>query len=214
MTTNKLRFVETDTKSVEQRKKELRAYMKARRGENENRDVKETLLIENFLSVLAELFGAKQGAGTRLTGFIYLSYSSEAPTDKLIEICEEKGVEVYCPRVENGRLVAVKHGEDMTLSAWGIREPTGAAFAGELDFALVPLLAADEKGNRLGYGGGYYDRYLREKPQIKRIGYGFDFQLLSGVPHTQTDEKLDVIVTDKRVIYSNGKNGVNRGNTK
>ena len=210
MITNKLRFVETQPQSLAERKRALRAYMKARRGENENRDIKENRLIENFLVVLADLLADKQG----ITGFIYLSRSSEAPTDKLIEICQNKGVEVYSPRVESGEMLAVRYGEDFTLSDLGIREPTGEPCLEALHFAIVPLLAVDGQGNRLGYGGGYYDEYLRKHAGTVRIGYCFDFQVLGEVPFAETDEPLDILVTDKRVLYIKEKNGEHRKNTK
>lgn len=62
------------------------------------------------------------------------------------------------------------------------------------------MLAVDEKGNRLGYGGGYYDRYLRLHPSALRIAYGFDFQVVKSVPKEEHDERVDMIVTDKRVL--------------
>ena len=73
---------ETDAKT---RKKNLRAYAKERRAQVVNRDAKETLLIENALALIKRLFPESTGAGTRVTVFCYLSFSSEAPTDGLIE---------------------------------------------------------------------------------------------------------------------------------
>lgn len=118
MITNKLRFVETESESVEESKKRLRAYMKERRGENENRDVKELLLAENLFKVLES---QTKGAGTRRTAFVYLSFSSEAPTDKLIETLQNADWKVFCPRIENGEMLAAEYGEDCSLSDYGIR---------------------------------------------------------------------------------------------
>ena len=143
-----------------------------------------------------------EGVCTRRKLFVYLSFSSEAPTDMLVERLQEKGCEVYCPRIENGQMLAVRYGEDFSLSDYGIREPIGEIMQGEADIVVVPLLAADEKGNRLGYGKGYYDTYLRAHPSAKRVGYCYDFQICKKVPTDENDEKLDVIVTDKRVIYT------------
>ena len=199
MITNKLRFVPTDNPSVETRKKRMRQRMKERRANNENRDVKEILLTENFLKAVEDL----KGAGTRLSYFIYLSYSSEAPTDKLIEELLERGAAVYSPRLENNEMQAVLFGEDFTLSPLGIREPIGKAYKEDIDVAAVPLLAVDERGNRLGYGGGYYDRYLAAHSKTLKIGYCFDFQVVKEVSSTPTDVLMDVIVTDKRIIICN-----------
>ena len=193
---NKLRFVQTENEDVQSRKKTLRAYMKGRRANNENRDVKETLLVENLFKSIEDL----TGAGTSLSFFVYLSFSSEAPTDKLVEGLLERGERVYAPRMEKGELQAVLIGEDFSLSPLGIREPIGKNYGGEIAVAIVPLLAVDGKGNRLGYGGGYYDRYFQKHPAMLKIGYCFDFQVLKDVPTTETDVRLDKIVTDKRII--------------
>ena len=199
MNTTRLRFVEEGESSLCERKNSLRGYMKKRRADNENRDVKESLLCQNVFSVL-EGYEAEVGAGARRTVFVYLSFSSEAPTDKLIEGLQEKGFAVFCPRIEDGQMQAVSYGDDFTLSAMGVREPLGEALDGAPDYVITPLLAADEKGNRLGYGKGYYDAYFAKYPTAKRIGYAFDFQILRDVPTEDKDEKLDVLVTDKRIV--------------
>ncbi len=196
MTKNNLRFVEGEEKNVEERKKALRAYMKERRADNENRDGKELLLIDNVLRVL-EYY---EGAGMQRTAFCYLSFSSEAPTDRLIETLRERGYTLFAPRVEDKRMQAVAIGEDFTLSKLGIREPVGEEYAEDIGVAIVPLLAVDKQGNRLGYGGGFYDRYLSTHEKTARIGYCFDFQVVKEVPATFSDSKLDCIVTDKRIF--------------
>ena len=199
----KLRFVdECETETVAIRKKRLRLRMKERRADNENRDVKEALLIDNFCRLYEGVFGESIGAGTKRTLFIYLSFSSEAPTHRLIETLLECGHTVCAPRVEDGQMTAVEICEetDFMRSDFGAVEPIGSSFAGEIDMAIVPLLAVDKQGNRLGYGGGYYDSFLGEYPQIKRVGYAFDFQLLPSVPCEEKDIKMQYIVTDKRIV--------------
>jgi 5-formyltetrahydrofolate cyclo-ligase len=196
MTTTKFQFATEEYKTAETRKKELRAHMKERRAQNENRDVKESLQIENLFRVFDEM----QGAGTCLTVFVYLSYSSESPTDRLIETLIEGGYTVCCPRVEKDRLLAVEYGEDITLSDYGIREPVGEPFQGKIDVSITPFLAVDEKGNRLGYGGGYYDRFFTENPDVLRIAYGYDFQVVKEVPSEPWDKKMQYVVTDKRIV--------------
>lgn len=71
------------------------------------------------------------------------------------------------------------------------------------DILLVPLLAADLSGNRLGYGGGFYDRYIYTITKIKKvitIGICFDFQIIKELPVEKHDQKLNFILTDKRLI--------------
>ena len=199
--TGKLRFVKTDGETD---KDALRSYAKNRRAQNENRDMKEALLIKNTLSLLNEL--ATDRAGTKLSVFVYLSYSSEAPTDELIETLINQGFSVFCPRVAGKELETVAFGDDFTVSSRGIREPAGEATSEEMRFVITPFLAVDEQGNRLGYGGGYYDRYFAKHERALRIGYGYDFQILKSVPNTSADIPLDYIVTDKRILTTGRRN--------
>ena len=81
---------------------------------------------------------------------------------------------------------------------WGIREPAPDAAIVDPDILLVPLLAFDAAGWRLGYGGGYYDRTLQRLRALKpvtAIGLAFDEQRVPAVPHGPFDQRLDWIVT-------------------
>ena len=194
--TRNLRFADAEPSNLPQQKARLRAYMKGKRAENTNRDVKEQRLIEHFYQAV---FPKMQGAGTRLTFFVYLSFFREAPTDRLIERLIADGHTVCCPRLENGEMYAVEYGEDFTLSKYGIREPVGERFTGKIDVAVIPFLAVDKQGNRLGYGGGYYDKYLKQST-AKRVAFGYHFQIANEVPCEAWDEKMDVIVTDEDIL--------------
>lgn len=197
--TRGLRFAQDEEKDVESLKKRLRARMRRSRAEIVNRDVKENLIRENILSLLAEIEKSK-GAGTRLRCFVYLSYSSEFPTDNLISDLLDRGMEVYCPRMEKDGISAVQFSEDFTLTSQGIREPTGSIYSGEMDIAITPLLAVDKQGNRLGYGGGYYDRYFQKHGETLRIGCCFDGQVIERVPKADSDAPLQFIVTEEQII--------------
>ena len=170
--------------------------MQRKRAENTNRDVKEELLIDHFYEAV---FGKTPHPGICLTFFIYLSYHREAPTDGLIKRLLADGHKVCCPRVEKDRMIAVEYGEDFTLSDRGIWEPIGKEYTGKVDVAVIPFLAADKQGNRLGYGGGYYDRYLKNVT-AKRVAYGYGFQIVNSVPTEPWDEKMDILVTDEGII--------------
>ena len=88
---------------------------------------------------------------------------------------------------------------------WGIAEPKPDKPALEPDILLVPLLAFDAAGWRLGYGGGYYDRTLRglraRKPVVA-VGIAFDEQQVDAVPHLDYDERLDWVLTPSGAIRS------------
>ena len=74
--------------------------------------------------------------------------------------------------------------------------------ASEVDLVIVPALALDERGARIGYGAGYYDQLLPQLQRAVRIGVVFDFQLVAEVPETEGDERVDLVVTDERIIES------------
>jgi 5-formyltetrahydrofolate cyclo-ligase len=89
-------------------------------------------------------------------------------------------------------------GQPLRERMWGIREPEPTAADVVPDVLLVPLLAFDDAGWRLGYGGGYYDRTLaglRAKSAVVAIGVGFDEQRIPDVPHCDYDERLDWLLT-------------------
>jgi len=78
--------------------------------------------------------------------------------------------------------------------------PRDGAPASELDLVIVPGLAFDPAGHRLGYGAGLYDRSLPRFPSSRTVGVAFDFQLLMELPHGDHDVPVEVVVTDRRVI--------------
>ena len=195
MSTNRLHFVQSAPLSAAERKASLRAQMKKRRGEDENRDAKEALLLDNFL---------RAGLAEKERYFVYLSFSSEAPTDKLVAYLLDANKQVYAPVTDGKEMRAVALGEDFTLSPFGVREPVGEPFEGTPDVVVLPLLAVDGRGVRLGYGGGYYDRFLERHPEALAVAYCFDFQIVREVPEEEHDRRAALIISDKRIIRCRG----------
>jgi 5-formyltetrahydrofolate cyclo-ligase len=88
-------------------------------------------------------------------------------------------------------------GDEMNKAVWGIAEPKPDKPALDPDILIVPLLAFDRAGWRLGYGGGFYDRSLRElraRKAIVAVGLAFDEQQVDAVPHLDYDERLDWVL--------------------
>lgn len=113
---------------------------------------------------------------------------------------------LLAPVVQGGDLISVEIAslDDLEPNALGVLEPksrTPSPLEAEIDLALVPLLAADRSGNRLGYGKGYYDRFFKRlnKP-IFKLGVAFDLQIVRRVPTTADDVKLDAIATESGII--------------
>ncbi|MDZ7806808.1 MAG: 5-formyltetrahydrofolate cyclo-ligase [Gracilimonas sp.] len=92
---------------------------------------------------------------------------------------------------------------DLKKNKWGVREPeTVNEFdISRLDLIIIPMAAADRSGNRLGYGKGFYDRFLNKSKAFK-VGLVFSEFLFNEIPTESFDEKLDAIITDKEMIYT------------
>ncbi len=89
-------------------------------------------------------------------------------------------------------------GDEMAEAVWGIAEPLAKRAVVMPDIVLVPLLAFDARGQRLGYGGGFYDRTLHELRRLKplvTVGIAYDEQRLDAVPHLDYDQPLDWVLT-------------------
>jgi 5-formyltetrahydrofolate cyclo-ligase len=94
-------------------------------------------------------------------------------------------------------------GEPLAAGVWGIREPEPAAPEVAPDILIVPLLAFDRAGQRVGYGAGYYDRtiaVLRARQPVLAIGLAFAAQEIAAVPATPHDAPLDLVLTEREVI--------------
>ena len=96
---------------------------------------------------------------------------------------------------------AWRPGDPLEAGAFGTLQPTARRAVVEPEVLIVPLLAVDEEGWRLGYGGGFYDRTLealRARKRVIAVGVGFNEQIVPEVPHDPNDQRLDWLLTDKR----------------
>lgn len=141
----------------------------------------------------------------RLDGTVmtYLAFGSEADLSPVIAATRAGGGRIVVPRVEDRAIVPVELVEDATLvtSAYGIDEPLGTAIpADEIDVVLVPGVAFDRSGGRLGNGAGYYDRFLpRLRPGTPTVGVCFSVQLVDAVPLEPWDVRLGLVVSERGV---------------
>jgi 5-formyltetrahydrofolate cyclo-ligase len=102
---------------------------------------------------------------------------------------------------------AWRWGEPLAEGVWGIRQPQSEAAEVDPDILLVPLLAFDRAGNRIGYGAGYYDmtiHRLRARKPVVAIGIAFAIQEVPAVPATPRDERLDLVLTERETIATKG----------
>ncbi|MDX1775812.1 MAG: 5-formyltetrahydrofolate cyclo-ligase [Desulfobulbales bacterium] len=144
------------------------------------------------------------------TLFIYVNFRSEVETLELIRRCLAHEIRVAVPLVdaEAARMIPrlIKDPEqDLVPGYYDIPEPdpakTVAVAPGEIDAAVIPGSVFDISGGRLGYGGGYYDRFLaNDAPQARRIGFAFEVQVVQKVPVEPHDQPLDSLITETRTV--------------
>lgn len=136
---------------------------------------------------------------------VFASFGSEIPTEDLITGLRAQGHRVLLPIVEEDALQAVRFepGDPMVETTYGPREPAARVpiDPDEIDVVIIPGLAFDRRGRRLGYGGSYYDRYLPLlSSHALKIGIGFQQQLVEEVPSGSGDVRLDMVVSDQEVV--------------
>lgn len=134
------------------------------------------------------------------TAFVYVGAKNEVSTLPLLSHLLKNGVRVCVPKTfSNGYMEAweVKDLErDFSLGKFGILEPTTGVVVpvNEIDLAIVPGVVFDKKGNRIGYGGGYYDRFLQTGNAMKKIGVCYDFQMADTLETESTDIPMDAVI--------------------
>jgi 5-formyltetrahydrofolate cyclo-ligase len=146
---------------------------------------------------------------TIVSGFMPMK--TEIDPLPLMRKLEGQGARLALPvLVGRGRPLVMRawtFGEPLSAGVWGIREPEPEADAVAPDILLVPLLAFDRAGGRIGYGGGYYDRTiaaLREKKTVTAVGIAFAAQEVAQVPVGAGDARLDLVLTEREVIDFRG----------
>jgi 5-formyltetrahydrofolate cyclo-ligase len=182
-------------------KRAKRRVRSAVRGE---RDAVPTDIREEKAERLVERFLALPEVRRARTIMLFSFFGSEVPTGSLIERLHARGVVVALPRIEGAALLPVPYrpGDPTTSTAFGPEEPTGGAALDptSIDVVGVPGVAFDRSGRRIGYGGGYYDRFLRGLPAFT-VGLVFGLQVVDeDLPAGRFDLPVDAIVTEQETI--------------
>ncbi len=137
-------------------------------------------------------FIQEMGAGTVHT---YLPMGHEVDIFPFIGAMLENGVTVVAPKSLKGRKLenlVLRSLTELEAGIYGTSHPaSGQVYTGGYDLFIVPGLAFDRQGNRIGYGAGYYDAFLGSHPSGYKLGIGYPFQLLEVIPSEPHDVKLD-----------------------
>lgn len=180
-------------------KRQLRTMIKR------NRDHLGTAYCEKIDSNIAEQVISSVEYKAADTVFCYVSTVGEVNTFPILKAALKEGKKVCVPKCgEQGKMSAfqIKDFTDLQQGKFGILEPDSQCTyisPEEIDLVLVPCLACDEMGNRIGYGGGYYDRYLKQRSFIK-MSLCRSCQMLESIPVEETDCKMDMVVNEDRII--------------
>ena len=173
---------------------EKRRCMPKSEWENKSRLVQQKLL-------LCDKFAAAKSI------MLYVDCNNEVETRTIISKCIDGGKQVFVPVVrENHTMLAARvtsadFENDYSKNRYGIFEPKTIIPQPPSDIELIiaPMVVADKNMRRLGYGGGYYDRFL-ENTDAYITGLCFDFQIVDFLPHDSHDKTMNQIITDKQII--------------
>jgi len=167
--------------------------------------LKEVDRANRSLSIRDKLFATSEFKKAKIILF-YASLKNEVETDTMIKEAQTRGKTIGLPVVFEKEKKLVPYlvsdiDKQLTYGIYGIREPnkehTESISVEDLNLVIVPGVAFDIKGNRLGRGKGYYDRFLKALPKdAATIGLAFDFQIVNDLPHSSEDSPV------KKVIFS------------
>ena len=140
----------------------------------------------------------------------YVSYGSEVATHEMIKECLALGKQVVVPCTDTKNrqlsLSELRRWDDLGVGAYNIQEPRlecrRKVAVDTVDLIVVPGIAFDCHGRRIGHGMGYYDRLLGENVKAMKIGLAFELQLVEKIPTEQHDVSVDIIITEKRIIHT------------
>lgn len=141
--------------------------------------------------------------------FTYVSFQGEVDTIAFLKKALNDGKTICVPKViskaEGMEAHEITSLDDLELSSYGILEPKihcPLVNPLDIDLLIMPGVAFDKNNGRMGYGGGFYDRFLKKiKPQAMRIPIAYDFQIFDSIPLDEFDEKVDFIITNGSNSY-------------
>ena len=142
------------------------------------------------------------------TVMVFTSKEKEVNTRPLIEGLFKEKNPVVVPIIQKEdvslRLSYLRDFSVLVPSTFGVPEPVGSEIPAnpkDVDVIVLPMLGFDRTGGRIGYGAGYYDRFLEKNPDLVKIGVAFGCQEMDALPLDENDIKMDLIVTEDGIVY-------------
>lgn len=138
---------------------------------------------------------------------VYADFNNEVKTDIIINYLLENERAVYLPKCDttNETFTAVRIYKNTTnyfKNKYGITEPAESHLdlSPKTECVIVPGIAFDIHGNRIGFGCGYYDKFLKENPTVLKAALCYEFQIVDGFEKSEYDIPMDLIITEKRIV--------------
>ena len=181
----------------------IRTKLKKKRNDiNEEYRAEKSTKITNFLYEIDEF---KQSNSV----FCYISHISEVETLPLINFILKKGLDLFVPKIINDtEMIALRLNNLSNLEPdnLGILTPkSGDILLNTVDIVITPGVGFTKKGERLGYGRGYYDRWFSKNKVQTKIGLAFEEQIVMNLPLEETDTTMDIVITENEVINLKNK---------
>jgi 5-formyltetrahydrofolate cyclo-ligase len=184
---------------------ELRKQTIRQRIEQQRRNLPKEWIAARSAEIITRVTSLPEFQMAR-TVHTYVAWRSEVDNHALIKEMLQGDRRVVVPVVDLAtrtlRHSQIEQFEDLASGTFGILEPPPERVQpvpiSEIDLIIVPGIAFDRSGNRIGFGGGYYDDFLRQTRAVK-IGLCFQFQVIDQIPTRVQDERVDILVTEKRV---------------
>lgn len=197
--------------NIEEEKKKIRKEIRRRRRELSSKTLS---AIDNSLPEFISAIGDKELLKTLKNAkriALYRAFDGEVPVDGLAKFFMDKGITCCFPRIENDRMVFCDcislDDSEFIVSSLGIKEPDTSKTPvepGDIDVVVLPALAYNEEGTRLGAGGGFYDRYIGSMGSARPylLGICYEFQICSDVPSDGHDISADFIAVIPEEEYA------------
>ena len=179
-------------------KEEIRKQMRSRRQSHDGTEDSRQMMRQIWQS---RLYREAESV------FFYAAFRNEPDFELLRQQACREGQRVALPRILGPgcmRFYVAERPEQWEVNTWGIPEPPllEELTASERTIVLVPGLAFDRTGGRIGYGGGYYDRFLQQHPRCRTEGAAYSFQVLEALPLEESDQRLEYLVTPQALIQT------------
>lgn len=183
-------------------KKDIRRFVLEKRDKLEP-DTK----VELDKKIFSELINSEAYKNASVI-FVFVSFKSEVDTHEIIKQALKDSKTICVPRINakerEMEIFKINSLEELKEGYYGILEPgedCPAVNGNNIDIVLMPGAAFDRQGGRIGYGGGFYDRFLsRMNKKVDKIALAYDFQILDRVPMDEFDVRVDGIVTNEGYI--------------